>query len=89
MDMTVALPDAQSRWRCGHCGNLTRFDVTLSRRVTEYWHLDLAGESDVENTELIQETIERVRCRWCGADDAVELVPRAVTSEAEQQPSPA
>jgi hypothetical protein len=87
--MTVALPDAQSRWRCGHCGNLTRFDVTRSRRVTEYWHLDLAGEPHVENTELIQEIIERVSCRWCGADDAVDLVPRASISEADQKSSPA
>lgn len=71
-----ALPDQSSRWRCGGCGNLTRFDVTRSRRTTEYWHFDLAGEHRVEEAEVLAETIESVRCRWCGRDDAIELVER-------------
>ena len=29
--MTVALPDADTRWRCSRCGNLTRFDVVRSQ----------------------------------------------------------
>jgi hypothetical protein len=72
-----ALPDQSRRWRCGGCGNLTRFDVTRSRRTTEYWHFDLAGEHRVEETEVLAETVESVRCRWCGRDDAVELVERS------------
>ncbi len=75
--MAVSLPDESSRWRCGGCGNLTRFDVTRRRRTTEYWHFDLAGEVEVEDTEVLSEDVETVRCRWCGRDDAIELIARA------------
>lgn len=70
------IPDERSRWRCAHCGNLTRFDVTRSSRVREYWHLDMAGEPTVEETEVLSATVESVTCRWCGAGDSVEIVAR-------------
>ena len=75
--MTVALPAPHQRWRCGGCGNLTRFDVARSRRTTEFWHFDLAGEHAVEETEVRDEVVESVTCRWCGRADAIELVDRA------------
>ena len=75
--MVVSLPDAQTRWRCGGCGNLTRFDVTRTRRTTEYWHFDLAGEHRVEDSATEREALASVTCRWCGRSDAVELVSRA------------
>jgi hypothetical protein len=59
--VAASLPDAHTRWRCGGCGNLTRFDVALTRRTTEFWHFDLAS----------------VTCRWCGRSDAIELVSSA------------
>ncbi|MEO6821955.1 MAG: hypothetical protein ABI468_05725 [Candidatus Nanopelagicales bacterium] len=78
--MPVELPDAAHRWRCAQCGNLTRFDVTSMRRVKEYWHLDLSGDlvvpEVVSQTEVLSESIEKVACRWCGAEDAVQKVPR-------------
>lgn len=74
--MTVPLPTDTTRWRCALCGNLTRFDVTRTSKAVEYVHLDLAGESSVEERELVSETIESVRCRWCNAVDQVELVDR-------------
>ncbi len=74
--MSVALPDPTTRWRCGACGNLTRFDVTRSSRVVEYVHLDLAGVPRVEERRVLEETVEQVRCRWCDRDDRIELVPR-------------
>ncbi len=74
--MTVPVLTAETRWRCTLCGNLTRFDVTRSAKVVEYLHFDLAGESKVEETEVLAETIESVRCRWCNAVDQVELVDR-------------
>lgn len=74
--MTAQIPDTTNRWRCGGCGNLTRFDVTRTRRTDEYWHFDLAGESVVEETEVKAETVESVTCRWCGRDDAIELIDR-------------
>ncbi len=75
--MSMSIPDAAHRWRCSGCGNLTRFDVTRTRRTTEFWHLDLAGGPSIEETELTQETVESVSCRWCGRADAIELVARA------------
>jgi hypothetical protein len=74
--MPVPLPTSTRRWRCTLCGNLTRFDVTRSTRVLEYVHLDLAGEPTLEEREVLSETIESVRCRWCNAVDQVELVAR-------------
>lgn len=74
--MPVPLPSATTRWRCTLCGNLTRFDVTRSSRVVEYVHLDLAGEPSVEEAEVLAETVESVRCRWCNAVDRIELVDR-------------
>ena len=74
--MSHEIPDATHRWRCGGCGNLTRFDVTRTRRTTEFWHFDLAGDHQVESTEVKDETVERVSCRWCGRDDAIERVDR-------------
>ena len=38
------VPGPDQRWRCAGCGNLTRFDVTRTRRTVEFWHFDLAGE---------------------------------------------
>lgn len=74
--MSVALPAPHQRWRCAGCGNLTRFDVTRSRRTTEFWHFTLAGDHDVEQTSLIEEDVESVTCRWCGRSDVIELVER-------------
>jgi hypothetical protein len=74
--VTTQLPDETQRWRCGGCGNLTRFDVTRTRRTTEFWHFDLAGEHTVESTEVRDESVESVSCRWCGRSDAIELVDR-------------
>ena len=74
--MTLGIPDDGHRWRCSGCGNLTRFDVTRSRRTTEFWHFDLAGDHRVEQSELRAETVEEVTCRWCGRSDAIELVAR-------------
>ena len=74
--MAVPQPTAETRWRCALCGNLTRFDVTRSTRAVEYVHLDLAGEAEIEERDVISESIESVRCRWCNAVDQVELVDR-------------
>ncbi len=77
----VTLPTADTRWRCSRCGNLTRFDVQRTTRVREYWHADLAGEPSVEESTVLAEEIESVQCRWCGATDSIELVPRVLDSD--------
>lgn len=76
MAQSPEIPDARSRWRCAHCGNLTRFDVVRSARVREYWHLDMSGEPTIDETQALAETIESVTCRWCGSGDRVEIVAR-------------
>ena len=48
--------------------------MTRTRRTTEFWHFDLAGEHQVEETEVRAESVEQVTCRWCGRSDAIELV---------------
>jgi hypothetical protein len=75
--VSTVVPDAAHRWRCSACGNLTRFDVVRTRRTAEFWHVGLDGEPVVEESELLAEDVASVRCRWCGRDDAVEVVDRA------------
>ncbi len=72
----VPQPGPDARWRCRRCGNLTRFDVTRTTRAQEYVHVDLSGRQVVEDRELLDDTVERVVCRWCRAVDDVEVVPR-------------
>jgi hypothetical protein len=60
-------------YRCASCGNLTRFDVTVTRRIKEFRHFSVGGDLEIESADILEEQIERVECRWCGAsDDAIE-----------------
>ena len=64
-----------TRFRCSACGNLTRFDVVASRRTRAFHHFSVGGELSVEDEEVLDEAIEAVTCRWCGASgDAIEQV---------------
>ncbi len=58
------------------CGNLTRFDVIRTTRSRDYVHVDLSGEPNVEEHEVVADAAEQVSCRWCGSVDRIELVPR-------------
>lgn len=60
------------RFRCTSCGNLTRFDVTSTRRTRAYHHFTVGGERSIEEETVLDEVIESVECRWCGAAGAVE-----------------
>jgi hypothetical protein len=62
------------RYRCTSCGNLTRFDVTATRRTRSFHHYTLGGELTVEDETVLAETVEDVACRWCGTSGAVEVV---------------
>ena len=63
-----------TRYRCASCGNLTRFDVTTSRRVRAFHHYTVGGELTIEDTEVLDERVEDVQCRWCGAAGSVEVL---------------
>jgi len=62
------------RYRCTACGNLTRFDVTTTRRTRAFHHYSLGGELSVEDEEVLHEDVEEVSCRWCGSAASVEAV---------------
>lgn len=64
------------RYRCGACGNVTRFDVVATRRTRAFHHYTVGGELTVEDEELLAEEVETVSCRWCGHGRAVEQVDR-------------
>lgn len=82
------LPSAGTRWRCTQCGNLTRFDVTRQARTREYLHVDLSGAAVVEEREVLEESVETVRCRWCDGVGTVELVPRPAEQVTATDPDP-
>ena len=63
-----------TRYRCAACGNLTRFDVTTSRRTRAFHHFTVGGELTVEDEEVLSETVDDVVCRWCGSGKAVEVL---------------
>ena len=63
-----------ARYRCTSCGNLTRFDVTTSRRTRAYHHYTVGGDLTVEDEQVLDESVESVECRWCGSAGRVEAV---------------
>jgi hypothetical protein len=73
--------DAPVRYRCGQCGNLTRFDVVERKRSRSFYHFTIGGLLEVEEEEVLEREVEEVRCRWCNTSAAVEEVP---AFEAEQ-----
>jgi hypothetical protein len=71
------------RYRCAACGNLTRFDVTSTRRTRAFHHYTVGGELSVEDEEVLAETVEDVACRWCGNGDHVEAITAEQAEAAE------
>jgi hypothetical protein len=65
---------ASVRFRCTSCGNLTRFDVTSTRRTRAYHHFTVGGALSVEDEQVLDERVESVECRWCGPAGVVEPV---------------
>jgi hypothetical protein len=68
---------APVRYRCTSCGNLTRFDVTTSRRTRAYHHYSVGGELQIEDEQVLDAAVEAVECRWCGAAGRVEVLADA------------
>lgn len=62
------------RYRCDACGNLTRFDVTVTRRTRAFHHYTVGGELSVEDEDVLDEHVEEVACRWCGSGASVHPV---------------
>lgn len=75
-----------SRYRCGACGNLTRFDVVATRRTKSFHHYSISGELTIEDEQVLSETIEQVTCRWCSSSSAVELLEDQETTSSLTEP---
>lgn len=72
-------PGMADRYRCTGCGNLTRFDVVATRRTRSFHHYSVAGDLVVDEETVLDETVESVECRWCGASgDRIETLDPAV-----------
>jgi hypothetical protein len=67
-----------TRYRCTTCGNLTRFDVTVTRRERSFHHYTVGGELTIEERQVLDEHVESVECRWCGP--AGEVIEETVTA---------
>ena len=68
-------------YRCDACGNKTRFDVYETKRVRAFHHFTLGGDDAIEEEEVLEHSIEKVVCRWCGSSDVVAEDAPAVASE--------
>jgi hypothetical protein len=67
-----------TRYRCTGCGNLTRFDVVATRRTKAFHHFSVGGDLTVEDEEVLDEQVDDVSCRWCGAGrDRIEILAPA------------
>jgi hypothetical protein len=71
-----------SRYRCTACGNLTRFDVTSTRRTRAFHHYTVGGELRVEDVEVLDEAVDEVSCRWCGTGRSVVALSEEEAAEA-------
>jgi transposase len=58
-------------YRCEGCGNKTRFDVFESKRVRAFHHYSLGGELTIEDEEVLEDSVEKIVCRWCGSSDSI------------------
>jgi len=54
------------RYRCDGCGNVTRFDVTLSQTTKAFHHYTVGGELEIEDPSVLSRHVDDVVCRWCG-----------------------
>lgn len=59
-----------TRYRCSSCGNLTRFDVVTVRKTRAFHHFSVGGDLELEDETVLDERVEEVVCRWCGATGA-------------------
>ncbi len=72
-----------TRYRCRGCGNLTRFDVVATRRTRAFHHYTVGGDLEVEDEAVLEEHIDSVQCRWCGATgETIEELPLGEESAA-------
>jgi hypothetical protein len=62
------------RYRCDGCGNLTRFDVTVSQTTRAFYHFTVGGDLEVEDEHVLAREVDQVVCRWCGHGRSVVVI---------------
>ncbi len=65
---------SMTRYRCKACGNVTRFDVTVSKKTKSFYHFSIGGDLRIESEEVLEETVDEVSCRWCGHSKSIEKI---------------
>ena len=72
------------RYRCDGCGNLTRFDVTISQTTKSFHHYSVGGDLAVEDEQVLSRNVDEVVCRWCGhGRSVVELTAEELVEPGE------
>jgi len=80
---------ATPRYRCDACGNLTRFDVTVSQQTKSFHHYTVGGALVIEDEEVLSREVDSVVCRWCGhGRSVVELPDEEVAEPGAGAPAP-
>jgi hypothetical protein len=69
------------RYRCDGCGNLTRFDVTISQKTKAFHHYTVGGDLEIEDEEVLSRQVDEVVCRWCGHGRSVVEITDAEVAE--------
>jgi hypothetical protein len=72
---------SDARYRCTACGNLTRFEVTVTRTTRSFHHFSIAGDLEREDEEILAESVDEVLCRWCGHGRSVEVLAAGTTED--------
>lgn len=61
-----------TRYRCATCGNMTRFEVVVTRRVEETQRVAVNGSAGSSTSGVVAESIDEVRCGWCGDHRSID-----------------
>jgi DNA-directed RNA polymerase subunit RPC12/RpoP len=69
------------RYRCAACGNLTRFDVTVTTTEKAFYHYSVGGELTIEDSAVVAHRVDEVSCRWCGHGRSVEVVDEVASTD--------
>ena len=75
------VPVSTPRYKCDACGNLTRFDVTISQTTKAFHHFTVGGDLVVEDEEVVTRHVDAVVCRWCGHGRSVVEISGEETTE--------
>jgi hypothetical protein len=77
---------SEPKYRCDGCGNVTRFDVTMSQTTKSFHHYTVGGDLMVEEVEVLSRTVDDVVCRWCGHGRSVVEISETESSDRPEEP---